>query len=154
MALNCPDDVGEGMQGPVGERGAMPGGLLECGVEQSREFTDDGGFEEIDLAGPAPVDRHVRDAGVFRDQFDRRPFEPEVPEDADRAVENLRAGGVGLLRCHSPAFPVRRVTTTPLRILLPNHPDPTIQVIQPAGTRTAESEGVIRRAQVSSRIGP
>ena len=104
MGLNSPDGVAEGGQRPVGERGAVLGGVLECGVEQCRELTDDGGFEQIVLTRPSTVDRHVRHAGVVCDKFDGGPFDAEVPEDADRAIENLRPGGVGLRPWHSTAF--------------------------------------------------
>ena len=104
MALNGPDGVAKGGQRPVGERGAVLGGVLERGVEQCHELTDDGGFEQIVLARPAAIDGHMRHAGVVGDEFDGGPLHAEVPEDADRAIENLRPGGVGLRPWHSTAF--------------------------------------------------
>ena len=107
MTLHGPDGLGESGQRPLGERGSGLAGLIKCGVEQCRELTDDGGFEEIVLARPTTVDRHVRHAGVTRDEFDSRPFEAEVPEHADRSVEDFGSGWVGLLLWHSTALPRR-----------------------------------------------
>ena len=79
--------------------------MTEGGVEECGELADHGGFEEIVLSRPAPVDRHMRHAGIVRNEFDGCPFEAEVAQDAGRAVENLRSGWVGLLLCHSTALP-------------------------------------------------
>ena len=142
MSLHRPDGLGERGQRPLGERGAGLAGVIERGVEQCRELTDDGGFEEIVLARPPSVDRHVRHAGVTCDELDSRPFEAEVSEHADRPVEDLGSGRVGLRLWHStaPSSPGwRRLSAahhavqgcgssrigpdpTLLSILLPNHP--------------------------------
>jgi hypothetical protein len=97
VTLHGPDCVGKGGQRLVCECDAGPLCIIERGVEEGHEFADDGGFEQVVFAGPAPVNRHVRYARIVRDEFNCGPLHAEVLKYPDRAIEDLRPGRVGLL---------------------------------------------------------